>query len=210
VTEVTSHTGWPNGNYTYPGIIITDRGNAYISDNTISGCTTAITFQGISATIERNLIANCKLGIDINSNVQVQNNTIEKNDVGIIIHSPHSIVIYNNLQNNGLNLNFEDTSSNVNATLNWWGTTDVQAINQSIHDSKNDFNLGTINFVPFLSVLNSQAMPDPDAPIPTTNQSPTPSVQEFPLIIIVTIVLTAVTIAISAFKKKKVKNEMLS
>ena len=75
---------------------------------------------------------------------------------------------------------FEGISTNVNATYNWWGTTDTQAINQTIHDNKNDFNLGTVEFVPFLTAPNPEAMPNPNAPIPTppaptSTQSPSAS-----------------------------------
>jgi hypothetical protein len=47
-----------------------------------------------------------------------------------------------------------------NATYNWWGTTDVQVINQTIHDYKNDFNLGNVTFEPFLTEANPSAAPD--------------------------------------------------
>ena len=48
-------------------------------------------------------------------------------------------------------------------------------ISQSIVDNKNDFNLGTVNFVPFLTAANPQAMPDSNVHIPTSTVSPTSS-----------------------------------
>jgi hypothetical protein len=38
-----------------------------------------------------------------------------------------------------------------------WGTTDTQAISQSIYDFNDDFDLGTVDFDPFLAELNSEA-----------------------------------------------------
>jgi hypothetical protein len=91
-------------------------------------------------------------------------------------YSSSSKIIYNNIQNNQLSISLIDTisnkldSNNVNATYNWWGTTDQQAINQTIYDSKDNFNLGTVDFVPFLTI------PNPEAPTytPTPTQSPSP------------------------------------
>jgi hypothetical protein len=73
-------------------------------------------------------------------------------------------------------------SNNVNATNNWWGTTDTQSINQTIYDSKNDFNLGTVNFIPFLTEPNPAAVPTqlPVTPIPTKTPTPLPSTTPTP------------------------------
>ena len=59
---------------------------------------------------------------------------------------------------------------NVTVPNNWWGTTDVPTINQTIWDFKNDtLNLGTANFMP---ILNE---PNPTAPsVPTVIPYPTP------------------------------------
>ncbi len=51
-------------------------------------------------------------------------------------------------------------------------------INQTIHDSKNNFNLGTVDFVPFLNAPNAQATPNIShtAPVPTASPvGPTPT-----------------------------------
>ena len=46
--------------------------------------------------------------------------------------------------------------NNYNLADNWWGTTNQTAIANAIYDSKNDFNLGTVNFLPiFFSTANS-------------------------------------------------------
>jgi hypothetical protein len=68
-------------------------------------------------------------------------------------------------------------TSDVDATYNWWGTTDVAKINQSIYDFKKDFNLGTVAFVPFLTAPNPQA---PAMTIITTTPTPSPSSSSSP------------------------------
>jgi hypothetical protein len=77
------------------------------------------------------------------------------------------------------------TTDDINATYNWWGTTDTNAISQTIHDNKNDFNLGKVNFDPILLQNNPNAMPNQNAPIPIvtppyTSASPTPNPTQTP------------------------------
>lgn len=129
---------------------------------------------GISSysTVEGNFIVNNQLGLD--GGDHVRNNTVTQNNVGIR-NSGHEIQ-YNNIFNNQLNFNL--TSSNdANATNNWWGTTDIAAIHQKIHDYNDDFLLGRVNIEPVLTALNPSA-PSPDTPIPEVpqnNVNPTPS-----------------------------------
>jgi hypothetical protein len=106
---------------------------------------------------------------------------------------------FNNIQNSSqYNLalgQLGDTSmtGNVDATNNWWGTNDIQAINQTIYDGKNNSALSNIIYVPFLTEQNSAAppqdytvaagaslatltAPSPDSAVPTpTPASPTAS-----------------------------------
>ena len=153
--------------------------NCDVIDNTFSGCQYAITMgQGSSmgGTIEGNLLYQNNVGIYCGpGQAIIQNNTIANSTLGIQMpYSSSSEIIYNNIQNNQISISLIDSSSNkldsnnVNATYNWWGTTDTQAINQTIFDFKNNFNLGTVNFVPFLNAPNLQA------PIlPTSTSTPT-------------------------------------
>jgi hypothetical protein len=138
---------------------------------------------GTNLRIERNLISNYRdAGIeismysDVNCAASIVNNTITNNGVGInIINGYPQPINNNNIYNNKeLNVKLWDADS-VDCTNNWWGSTDQQAITQSIYDFKNDFNLGTVNFVPFLTEANSQALPDPNAPLSTPTQTPTPT-----------------------------------
>jgi len=80
----------------------------------------------------------------------------------------------NNIYGNSGNSVFVVTTNNVTATNNWWGTTDAGAIAQTIHDNKNDYNVGTVNFTPFLTEPNTQVVvPDQNTSTPTAKISPT-------------------------------------
>lgn len=155
--------------------------NATVSGNTISGCSgiTAYTdfwddshpdaWYNCTALIEGNLIANNTNGITVteqqgskpNSPV-ILNNTIANNTIGIYVTwiglaAPQPTILNNNIFNS-TNYNVQAGIPNsINATYNWWGTTNAQAINQTIYDFKNDFNLGTVTYSPFLTAPNTEA-----------------------------------------------------
>jgi parallel beta-helix repeat protein len=152
--------------------------NIAISGNTITNCEQGIFAQGGNGIIDRNFIADNTDGITISygATVTLQKNTIEKNRVGIQVGSDvRPVVIYNNLLDNSYDI-YLGSSVNINVANNWWGTTDTQAINQTIFDNKNDFNLGTVTFVPFLTTPNTEAPAIPtQSPTPTSNTSALPS-----------------------------------
>jgi hypothetical protein len=172
--------------------------NATISDTIIYGCGTgialrsgdlsAVTIHGnvimnnrgsgitVSANvlqpIEGNLIINNTDGIQLCSNAQVtiRKNSIVNNSIGISTDSYLATISNNNIQNIDYNVQLQQGASNdIDVINNWWGTTDTQLINQSMFDNKNDFNLGKVNFVPFLTA------PNPDAPAITMIPSPAPN-----------------------------------
>ena len=158
------------------GIGVLGNNNAFVSGNIISGCQKGILISG-SPTVQRNLIINNDLGIVVNpaATPLIQNNTITNSSVGIKLRSLPAVIVYNNIQDYGQNSIYLDgTSSNIDATYNWWGTTDASSINRTIYDFKNDFNLGTVNFVPFLTEPNPQAPTIPTlSPSPTSTSAPT-------------------------------------
>ena len=166
--------------------------SSIISNNTIEG----IRQKGINAhasTLYDNKICNCSVwGISSDSGVirnnfvtdsnqaivtsgfdNIYNNTLRNNPIAVYAYNYPSTIIYNNIENSTqycIKLDITEKYA-VNATCNWWGITDQQTINQSIYDSKNDFNLGDVNFVPFLTSANLQAMPNINAPMLTPNPS---------------------------------------
>ncbi len=135
----------------------------------------------VSTLIQRNLINNSPIGISINiqyaqnNKAPLQNNTVTNNTAGLQVGRLNvPAITNNNIYGNSYNVKLSGVSSQVSLPNNWWGTTDLQAINQTIYDYKNDFNLGTVNFLPILTSANPAATPNPNAPI-TTTPTPTPS-----------------------------------
>jgi len=157
---------------------------ARIEKNTISN-----NYYGVKSSyeaqvsIEGNLISNNYYGVwDC---TRVQNNTISGNSYGVLMVQSFS---YNNIQDSSeysVHLGSSDlgffTPGDVDATHNWWGTTDQSLIKASIYDFDRDFTLGKVNFVPFLAGPNPQATPDTfvstpvDFPSPSPPTSPSPS-----------------------------------
>jgi hypothetical protein len=196
-------------------------------NNKISNCSV----WGISSdsgTIQNNFVDDCYQAIVTSGFDSIFSNTLRNNSIAVYTYNYPSSITYNNIENStqfSIKLDISEKYP-VNATHNWWGTADQSAISNSIYDFNNDFNKGTVNFVPFLTTPNLHAMPNSNAHIPTPNTSPTstskpapnesvslastPIVPEFPSIIVVTIVLMLSVSAISASKGKnrtKLKKE---
>jgi parallel beta-helix repeat protein len=182
--------------------------NIVISDNIITNCDQGIFAQGGNGVISKNFIADNTNGITVNygSTVAIKDNSIEENHIGIKVPSSASpIITNNNFQHNSYNIYLE-ASGNIDATNNWWGTTDTNAINQTIYDSKDDFNLGTVTFVPFLTSSNSQApigpIPTPSPTVtPSTSPSPSPTVPEFPVQAFLLLFVIVPLIAVAVIKR---------
>jgi hypothetical protein len=127
--------------------------------------------------IQNNVIANNNYGISGSGNIL--NNLIGNSNIGMQVTSYLINLTQNNLVGNILNLHMAVISP-LDATSNWWGSTDTAAINQSIYDYKNDTSLGSVTFSPFLTD------PSPDAPALaslsyTPAPTPTPFVTPVPL-----------------------------
>ena len=183
---ITNNTLVGSGQYAI-GLFSSSR--AVVSDNHVSGQTFSqggIAVGGGTPVIERNLIDAANIGIAIYGNSQpiIENNTIASDTIGVNIYnsngayagSPTPTMAYNNFEQNsqyniylGQQGSYGSTAPNVNAADNWWGTTDLSIINQTIYDHKDNFNMGTVTFTPILTAPNAQAAPDPNAPIPTPN-----------------------------------------
>jgi hypothetical protein len=190
--------------------VVVQSGFTDISGNKISGFETGIgaNSNGAASVIEKNLIFNNTKGcFGFWQQVTIQNNTVFNNSIGFSLYSVPSSFTYNNIQNNTQNVVLVSTPNNVNATYNWWGTTDIAAINQTIHDYKNDFNLGNVTFIPFLTSPNPQAPSIPTStPSPTPTQTPspsmttTPSIPEYPSFMITALVMAAIVVITIFYK----------
>ncbi len=145
-------------------------GDVVIRNNTISNNSVGIGGgDGGSAVIEKNLITNSSTGVSASLPITLQSNTISNTSIAINLGNCSSVVIcYNNIENYGENsVYLEGTSDNVDATNNWWGTTDTQAIRGTIYDSKYAFDLGTVTFQPLLTEPNAEAMPNSNPEFPS-------------------------------------------
>lgn len=189
------------------GISLGSGSTAFISNNNISRCQIGIyssanvniqgnmiinSIQGIvnngpSTVIQNNVIAGNYVGIMGAGNIQ--SNTIVKNSIGIQASS--ATVRNNNIYGNSQNSITVTSTNTIDATNNWWGTTDTAAINQTILDSKtSSYGTGTVIFVPFLLQPNPLAPPLPNItlnpivfvtpPPPTNRPSPSPTLTPIP------------------------------
>jgi parallel beta-helix repeat protein len=159
-------------------------GNAVITGNNISGLETGIKIFLGNATVTNNIIWNNSQitsggeGVRIEyrgdfgqvSSPTLSNNTIVYNYIGInLVGSPTPKIFYNNINNNtNYNVNLDNITvayypkgGSINATYNYWGTTNAMLINRTIWDFKNDFALGNVTYVPFLNASNPAAPPVP-------------------------------------------------
>lgn len=188
---------------------IQNGGNANIEGNTISFNNYGVDYVGIArnniiannsigigyaGTIEGNLIVNNRVGITTGS--IIRNNTIARNTLAI--NGSFTTLTYNNIQDNTNNIRYS-SSSNADASNNWWGTTNTAAINQTIYDYKNDFTLGRVDFVPMLTAPNPSA-PSANTPIPPPIVIP--ELQTPMLIAILLIATLAITVG-RLIKKKR-------
>jgi Right handed beta helix region len=185
--------------------------NAYISNNNVTGCYMGVYATG-NATITNNLIRNNTYGIYFPSNAanaalvtgnivsnnsigitigggSIKDNTVGNNQMGLVVSTSSANISQNNISaNTQYNLGMS-TPNAVDASYNWWGTTDTSAINQTIYDNKNSTSLGKVNFTPFLNnsnpaapaieTLNYLPNPTPTA-IPSPVPAPTPTYVPIP------------------------------
>lgn len=154
-------------------------GGFQITDNMITKCRVGILVLGSLATpIRRNLIDNNKeYGIS-GGTALIDANTITNNRIGI--HNPDlgTRIQNNNILANSVN-SITTATADIDASNNWWGTNEINAINQTIYDKKVDPLLGQVTFMPILTSVNQQAPEIPELlnPVPTFDPSanPTPS-----------------------------------
>jgi hypothetical protein len=183
-----SGTGIQVGEIYVPAFYEADygHGNSIIRNNLITGNSIGVgsSYEGGSATVEQNLISNNTNGIYVSSEMTILNNTITNSSIAIQLQVSSVTIAYNNIINYTQNsLYLSSVPTDVNATYNWWGTADTQAIGLTIHDSKYDYNLGTVNVTPFLTEQN-------------------PAVPEFtPTIQLTLLIATTLAVAVG-FKRK--------
>ncbi len=224
---------------------IESDGYGYIYNNYVSGSQWGIRLEAVRvfsgnlpcyATVENNVVTGNSEGISMHlSSVHggetrvpsILNNSISGNQIGISLsgygYDANPIIRFNNLQDNSNYSFYLGETNNVNASLNWWGTTDELAIGGSIYDYKNDFKLGRVTFTPILTSPNPQApgtvfIPGPTpTPYPTTTPStetPTPPVPELSsnavLILLAIMVSAALIIRNRGIRRQFSSQDLLS
>jgi hypothetical protein len=213
------------------GISLREDTNAYIHDNVISGFTFftyhAWGIYGIdvgNVTIERNLITENGNGFGFDTtmdsamvpqfgfgNILIRNNSITNNFFGFQGNYP-PIFQYNNFVGSEYNVK----GPSMDATYNWWGTTDKQSISQTFSYS------GNVLFVPFLNELNPETTPNLTADMlpqplaaPTESTSPSqPPENSKPLqtevYIAAAAVVVVIVVSLAIFLRVRKKNNLPS
>jgi len=128
----------------------------FIEHNVIRGNLSGIAFRHSIANIAFNDISgNEYYGIWIKEGTdsRISYNSITGNGKGVYLYkAPFTRMNYNNIHGNTeyniamAELNPED----VDATMNWWGTTDVSSISETIFDHAVDDTLGFVRFEPMM------------------------------------------------------------
>ena len=148
-------------------------GEVIIVRNTIVGNRHGIDSPFGSQIIEGNFFQNNQVGI--NAGGTILNNTIENGDIAIRKPFTQSIIRYNNIIGNSqYSIYMTQYCPDVDATYNWWGTTDAEAIEQSIYDFEDDFNLAKVSFEPFLTAPNPAITSPLEGPTQIVTPTPTP------------------------------------
>lgn len=174
-----------------------------------SGTTGIMTWPTSCTTISNNIINGFGMGIQIWSNGdRILNNTLTKNAIGVEAVDNPTLLQFNNIVNcteYGIY-----GAAYINATYNWWGTNDTQAIANSI-TTGNHIESG-VTYVPFLTAPNPQAIPDPKASalfptrIASYNSSSLRAVVSASFIAAVVIVVAALSLLLYR-RRRKLQNK---
>ncbi len=128
-------------------------GSILLSDCTITE--NRVGMEGQFERVEGCLIAdNSELGVRFNNSGVFVNNVVRNNGIGAIViatSASHVPGIHRNTicDNGSLDL-ISETSQNVDASNNWWCSTDPDFISSRIYDVYDDPSLGQVVFEPFL------------------------------------------------------------
>ena len=123
-----------------------------VSNNPGEGC---IVLSGNSNTVANNTFSfNGQAGgitLMSTTNANVTLNTIFNNTEGIYRTgtTSGSIILYNNIYDNSVYNFLNAQADNVNATYNYWGSTNCTAINASIYDWGHNSSRGNVTWSPF-------------------------------------------------------------
>jgi hypothetical protein len=126
--------------------------NIIIRHNVFSDNYVAIMSVGSSVAIESNLFIGNSRGIGVveNGDPKVIGNEFKDNKGdAIFVMDASPLITYNNMNSHLFNLNLEGSVLGVVAENNWWGSTEIGTIEESIWDGKDDPGLGLVDYVPY-------------------------------------------------------------
>lgn len=106
-------------------------------------------FSSYDVILSGSIVSNNSINGVSGENVDVEFSTIMDNgNVGV--SASGGKLNFNNIHNNGTYELGNTGSNDINATHNWWGTTNGTLIEERIHDYWDDFNLGRVLHEPYL------------------------------------------------------------
>jgi RHS repeat-associated protein len=189
----TSNRATPTKN-NWQGLVIgPDASGVVIDYAVIEGANYGIYFNQADGEVHHSLIQTNNIGIFVSSesNPQItQGNTITANSTGVYVYgtgststNPNPVITGNSLYDNSsydYYASMFGSASNVtlDASNNWWGTTDIAAIAAKIYDTVEYPQYApTVNIVP---ILNAEPPPDTgdSNQLPTANAGTDQSVNE--------------------------------
>ncbi len=173
--------GWEND------IGITAGGDAIVSNNKVSWFQIGIKADQQS-TVKNNVVTNCSeagiYGAHTDSVIMknyaassrigiygqgiIESNTAIYNKIGIVISAGK--VINNNIIDNNESSLRTMSSKTIDASNNWWGTTDNESIKESIYDNEDDIYVGTVKFEPVLPGPSTTAPTDSNITSSTSSE----------------------------------------
>jgi len=140
----------------YGGWPVIENGNCLIERNVFTG-SSGIFLQTSEQSVIRNNVFNNNGERNIEESIYIRTNCsqtiIEKNT-------------FMNTENVNVKIYSSDNTCNIIAQYNYWGTTDTSKIDQMIYDHNDDYNVGTVYYLPILSE------PDIDTPFYQLNSPP--------------------------------------
>ena len=114
-----------------------------------------------NTTIQNCIIEDYEYGIYVDqasevSDINIMDNKIRFNKFGFFVKDGRNVGIenidikFNDFENNTNYNIYNNHKKDVTAEYNWWGTTDITEIDDSIYDKYENVVLGLVNFKPFL------------------------------------------------------------
>jgi len=168
LTGNTANSNSNNGIY-----LLTFSSSNTLTNNNVSGNSNdgiRLSFSANNNTLTNNNVSGNYYGITLDSsssNTLTGNNIYNNTNNGTTITggSTNNLLNYNNIYNNPWNLNLTQSQS-VDATYNFWGTTDAGVINAKIYDYYDNPAYGRVNHCPFSNAVypggTLQACPPPN------------------------------------------------